>query len=145
MNPNELESGDYVDIFIPKDGYIQLAEVISLDRENMKMEILPQNERNRIVISTPEQWQSIRPHSIFCQDLRALGFNETSLETAYGWTSSEWIKISINRKYVFHLFYEDGGWRLETHWISGMMQRTESADNIHYIHQLQYHLKQYNN
>ena len=143
MDPNELEVGDYVEIFFPEESQCQLAEVKALDKQSKKAELLPQNARNGITISTPEQWQLIRPHSIFCQDLHAFGFNEISLEPAYGWTSKEWIKISYNRKYVFHLSYDETLWRIEIVWITGMMQRTEVIEGIRYLHELQHVLKQY--
>lgn len=143
MNPNELEVGDYVEVYFPPTGQSHLAEVIMLDKQAMKAEILPQYERNRISISTPEQWQTIRPHSINSHDLHALGFNETSLEIAYGWTSREWIKISQNRKFVFHLTYEDTSWRFEILWNVGMMYRTRIVEDIHYLHELQHILRQF--
>ena len=144
MNPDKLQVGDYVEIFFPAENRTQLAEVKALDRDNNKAELLPQNARNGITVSTPEQWQLIKPHSIFCQDLHAFGFNETSLDIAYGWTAKEWIKISQTRKYVFHISYDETSWRLEIIWIAGMMQRTEVIEGILYIHELQHTLIQYN-
>ena len=143
MDPNELEVGDYVEIFFPEESQCRLAEVKTLDKHSRKAEILPQNARNSMTVSTPEQWQLIRPHSLFCQDLYTFGFNETSLELAYGWTAKEWIKISDNRKYIFHLSYDYMFWRIEIVWITGMMQRAEIIDGIQYIHELQHVLKPY--
>lgn len=144
MNPKELQEGDYIEIFFPEKRQSQLAEVMTLDKENLKAEFQPQNERNRIVISNPEQWKDVLPHSIFCQDLCALGFNEASIDYAYGWTSREWIRVSYNKKYVFHLYYDDTSWRLEVLWTTGMMQRTQIEEGIHYLHELQHQIKRYN-
>ena len=96
MDPNELELGDYIEIFFIEESQCQLSEVKVLDKQSRKAELLPQNARNGMTVSTPEQWQLIRPHSIFSQDLHALGFKELSLELAYGWTARELIRISYD-------------------------------------------------
>lgn len=143
MDPNELKAGDYVEFFSPDNKPSQLATVIKIDRVAKKAEILIQNEKNPFHIFSQDQWDQILPHPIFCQDLYAFGFYETSLETAYGWTAREWTKMSIDKKYVFHLSYNSPCWDLEVFWIDGMMHRSIMHNGIKYLHQLQHILRQY--
>lgn len=143
MDPNELEVGDYIEVYFPQTEQSQLAEVIILDKHAMKAEILPQYERNRTSISTPEQWQTIRPHSIFYQDLHEFGFNETSLEIAYGWTARDWTKVSFDQQIIYNLTYEDNAWRVEIIRKEGMRQHSQLIEGIQFIHELQHILKQY--
>ncbi len=144
MNPNELEAGDYIEIFFPQNGESQLAEVITIDKNTMKAELLIQNEKKCITINNTDQWKFIRPHQIFYQDLIAFGFNDISFEIAYGWTPKEWTRISFDRKYIFNLSYVESSWQLEILWLDGMMHRSRLIEDINYLHELQHTLKQYN-
>lgn len=143
MNPNELEAGDYIEVSISESDRIQLAKILAIDKVEKKALILIQSEKNPRQITTKEQWESIFPHSIFCQDLHALGFNETSLEIAYGWTGKDWTKISLPHQTIYNLSYEDNSWRVEIIRMEGMRQYSRLVEGIQYIHELQYLLKLY--
>ncbi len=138
MNPNELEAGDYIEMLLPEQNQRQLAKVLSIDKEEKKALILIQSEKNPRQISTQEQWAAIFPHPIFCQELRALGFNETSLEIVYGWTGKDWTKVSSTNQTIYNLSYEDSSWRVEIIRKEGMRQFSNLIEGLQCIHQLQH-------
>ncbi len=137
MNPNELEAGDYIEVLLNELNQRQLAKVIAIDKGDKKALVLLQSEKNPRQISTQEQWAYVYPHPIFCQELKALGFNETSLDIAYGWTGKDWTKVSNANQTIYNLSYEDSAWRVEIIRKEGMRQYSNLVEGLQYIHELQ--------
>lgn len=144
MNAADLMVGDYVVIQFKPDIPSQLVEIISIDKERQTAEILPEVQNDIICIHSKDQWDQVWPCPLLYQVLKAFGFDEITLEKAYGWTAKQWTKVSYNGKYIFNLSFNGDTWELEVLWLEGYESKSRIYENILFLHEFQHILQQYN-
>lgn len=146
MNIRDLENGDYVVIQFNPGTSPQLAEVKSLNLTRNEAQLLPELQTETILISSEDQWEQIQPLQIVNQVLQAFGFSNISLDIAYGWTYTQWTKVSYDQKHIFNLSYQRDRhtWNLEINSLVNHNVQTVVHEGIIYVHELQHYLMSYN-